>query len=116
VETAIGVGEEDPGVFVKRLPRLPDVAIVEPIDVQLNKSHDLVVIRRHSSHVRCSLAMREPYHGLNIFQPIARRPTSAACDYGSGTAWPGCRSIVSAHTGADTPESLARDASRGGDR
>src|SRR5579859_1360724 len=56
VKDAVCVSEEDPGVFGKRFLELVDVALIERIDIQLNNSNDLVIVRRPVSHAWGSLA------------------------------------------------------------
>jgi hypothetical protein len=51
VESAVRIREEDPRVFGERFLELVDVAVVEPIDIQLNDSNDLIRVRRRGSHV-----------------------------------------------------------------
>ncbi|MGC2030132.1 MAG: hypothetical protein WA642_08940 [Steroidobacteraceae bacterium] len=50
MKSAVGVDVEDPGVFVKRLPELADIIVIESIDVETHHSNDRDVVIGSRGH------------------------------------------------------------------
>jgi hypothetical protein len=96
-EVSTRVGVKDPGVLVERLFEHVDVARAEGVAVQVNNTHNLVVVRRTASYWRgschsgppgpgcSSLPAFQPYGSLRTFRHVRCHKYSSATDCGAIT-------------------------------